>query len=106
MSQHKTQLTREDFFFVPERSYDRWAEKAILSYDDVQDAVVRSLPFKMTDAVRIADVGAGSGVTSAAILRKFLRAEVIVVELFEELLLAAKHRLEEFKGRVTLVHAD
>ena len=54
----KVKLAREDFFFVAEGSYDDWADRAILSYSEVQDAVSRSLRFADKQAVHIADLGA------------------------------------------------
>ncbi|MFZ1932532.1 MAG: methyltransferase domain-containing protein [Thermoguttaceae bacterium] len=102
----KVKLAREDFFFVAEGSYDDWADRAILSYSEVQDAVSRSLRFADKQAVHIADLGAGSGVTTAAILSHLPHARVTAVELFDEMLDAAKDRLARFADRVTYVKAD
>ena len=102
----KVTLAREDFFFVAEGSYDDWADRAILSFSEVQEAVARSLPFEDNRVIQIADLGAGSGVTTAAILSHLPHAHVTVVELFDEMLDAAKARLARFADRVTYVKAD
>jgi len=103
---NKVELARDDFFFVGDGTYDDWADRAILSYNEVQEAVVRSLWFEGKQAVHIADLGAGSGVTTAAILAHLPQAHVTVVELFDEMLDAAKNRLDRFTDRVTYVKGD
>jgi tRNA (cmo5U34)-methyltransferase len=96
----------DDFFYVPERSYDYLAEKALPFYHEAHKRLVASLDFDKNKEMRVIDLGIGSGVTSAYILKNFPKAHVIGVDLFDEMLEEAKHRLGIFKERVSFVKSD
>lgn len=96
----------EDFFYVPDRSYDFLAEKSLPSYHEAHRILVAALCADKDAALDIVDLGVGSGVTSAYILRNYPNARVTGIDLFEEMLTDARARLTPFSERVTLVHAD
>lgn len=96
----------EDFFYVSARSYDFLAEKSLPSYHEAHKMLVASLCFDREQEIEIIDLGVGSGVTSAYILKNFPNAKIIGVDLFDEMLDDARARLKPFEDRVTLVKAD
>lgn len=96
----------DDFFYVPDRSYDFLAEKSLPFYHEAHKTLVAALCFEREQELEIIDLGIGSGVTSAYILRNFPNAKIIGVDLFDEMLVEAETRLKPFSERVALVKSD
>jgi tRNA (cmo5U34)-methyltransferase len=96
----------DDFFYVSDRSYDLTAEKALPHYHDAHKLLVSCLPFPREAEIEVIDLGVGSGVTSAYVLKNFPNARVTGVDLFPEMIAEARPRLKPFADRVTLVQAD
>jgi tRNA (cmo5U34)-methyltransferase len=96
----------DDFFYVSDRSYDLTAEKALPHYHEAHRLLVSCLPFPRHAKIEVVDLGVGSGVTSAYILKNFPNARVIGVDLFPEMLDEARPRLKPFADRVTLVQSE
>ncbi len=72
-------------------------------YDEVQAAVVAALPFKASDAVKLIDLGGGSGRLAERLLSAFPAARVTVVDPSEPFLQLAKVRLARFGARAQFV---
>jgi tRNA (cmo5U34)-methyltransferase len=96
----------DDFFYVSDRSYDLTAEKALPHYHDAHKLLVSCLPFPREAIIEVIDLGVGSGVTAAYVLKNFPNARVTGVDLFPEMLDEARPRLKPFADRVTLVQSD
>lgn len=96
----------DDFFYVPDRSYDFLAEKSLPHYHEAHKALIASLCYEKDAHLNIIDLGVGSGVTSAYILKNYPNARVTGVDLFDEMLDDAKARLKPYAERVSLVRAD
>jgi tRNA (cmo5U34)-methyltransferase len=96
----------DDFFYVAERSYDLTAEKALPHYHEAHRLLIECMPFRSDAAINVIDLGIGSGVTSAYVLKNFPNARVTGVDLFDEMLEESKERLKPFDERVTLVRSD
>lgn len=101
-----TVLGIADFFYVPERSYDLLAEKSLPHYHEAHRILVSALCFAKDQPLDIVDLGVGSGVTSAYILRNYPKARITGVDLFQEMLDDARVRLDPFNDRVMLVQSD
>jgi tRNA (cmo5U34)-methyltransferase len=96
----------DDFFYVSDRSYDLTAERALPHYHEAHRLLVSCLPFPRDAKIEVIDLGIGSGVTSAYVLKNFPNARVTGVDLFPEMLDEARPRLKAFADRVTLVQSD
>jgi len=96
----------DDFFYVSDRSYDLTAEKALPHYHEAHKLLVSCLPFPRDAKIEVVDLGVGSGVTSAYILKNFPNARVTGVDLFPEMLDEARPRLKPFADRMTLVQSE
>lgn len=96
----------DDFFYVSDRSYDFLADKSLPYYHEAHKMLVSSLCFKREEEFEVIDLGVGSGVTSAYILKNYPKARITGVDLFDEMLEDAKIRLKPFEDRVTLVRGD
>jgi tRNA (cmo5U34)-methyltransferase len=96
----------EDFFYVQDKSYDFLAEKSLPYYHEAHKMLVASLCYEQDEKLEIIDLGVGSGVTTAYILKNYPKAHVVGVDIFEEMLEGARKRLMPFKDRVSLVQSD
>ncbi len=96
----------DDFFYVPDRSYDFLAEKSLPSYHEAHRILVAALCMDKDAEFDVTDLGVGSGVTSAYILKNYPNARITGVDLFDEMLEDARVRLAPYKDRVTLVKSD
>jgi tRNA (cmo5U34)-methyltransferase len=96
----------DDFFYVPDRSYDFLAEKSLPYYHEAHAALISSLCYPTDASLDIVDLGIGSGVTSAYILKNYPNARIMGVDLFDAMLDDARARLQPFSDRVTLVRSD
>ena len=96
----------DDFFYVSDKSYDDLAERAIPHYHEAHRLLMASLDFPSDAPISVVDLGVGTGVTSAYILKNFPHAKVTGVDLFDEMLCEARERLSPFSGRVNLVRSD
>jgi ubiquinone/menaquinone biosynthesis C-methylase UbiE len=75
-------------------------EDSLASYE----AGLEALP---AAPVRALDLGTGTGAGAVAIARRFPEAEVVGVDLSDDMLAEARSRLpDELRGRVTFEHAD
>jgi tRNA (cmo5U34)-methyltransferase len=72
-------------------------------YDEVHQAVAAALPFATGDAVRIADLGGGSGRLAERLLERFPHATVTLVEPSAPFQDLARGRLKRFGERAQFV---
>ncbi len=96
----------DDFFYVSDKSYDFLAEKSLPSYHEAHQVLIAALCQDKDSRFDVIDLGIGSGVTSAYILKNYPHARVFGVDLFEEMLDDARGRLVSFGERVKLVLSD
>jgi tRNA (cmo5U34)-methyltransferase len=99
-------LQKQDFFFVGEDSYDDLAERSLPSYLEGHSLLASALALPVDQEVEVIDLGAGTGVTTAFVLKAYARAKVVAVDLFAEMLTHAAQRLRPFDGRYELVQKD
>ncbi len=96
----------EDFFYVSDRSYDFLAEKSLPSYHEAHRVLVAAMCQNSSSEFKVIDLGVGSGVTSAYILKNYSKAKIVGVDLFDEMLSDARERLALFGERIKLVQSD
>lgn len=95
-----------DFFYVRDHSYDDLAALALPHYHLAHERLVQGIDRRSLDPFRALDLGIGSGVTAAYILKNFSRAHVTGVDLFSEMLADAEVRLAPFVDRTRLIQSD
>jgi tRNA (cmo5U34)-methyltransferase len=88
------------------RDYDRTRRKLIPGFDDFYRAAVDSLPFGRDDAIRVLDLGAGTGFLAFFVASHFHRAEITLVDVSDEMLAIARDRLGAGGARFRFVVAD
>jgi len=106
MTQGNTSRTkRGDFCYVEGDMYDPNIADIILGYDQMHKAIIRSIPFPRDEAIRVLDLGMGTGKTSESILLNFPRAKVSGVDLFQDMLDKASQRLSGYDS-INLIKGD
>lgn len=87
------------------RDYDSARRRLIPCFDDYYGAALSLLPFAATDAPRILDLGAGTGLLAGLVRERLPEARLHLVDIAEEMLTIARRR---FAGdqRVTIEALD
>ncbi len=85
--------------------FDSVILRLIPFYAEMVEALVRSVPCDEKEAIRVADLGSGTGTVSWHVLKRFPRAQVTCVDFAEPMLEAARAKLSAFKN-VCYVAAD
>ncbi|MFN2297936.1 MAG: class I SAM-dependent methyltransferase [Anaerolineales bacterium] len=86
--------------------YDDHIVRFVPYYIEQNEMMTILIPFEGTARIRGLDLGAGTGVLSEGILRKYPLAEVTVFDLADAMLDAARHRLAKFADRVEYRKGD
>ena len=82
--------------------YDRARRQLVPSFDDFYGTVVDSIPHEREDAIRVLDLGAGTGLLSASVGRAFPRARITLVDASPEMLEVARRRFADEHERFEL----
>jgi tRNA (cmo5U34)-methyltransferase len=96
----------KDHFEEDASDYDNHITHFVPYYKEQNEVIMDLLPFEGTVRVRGLDLGAGTGVLAEGILRRYPLAEVTVFDLVENMLDAARERLQKFENRVTFQKGD
>ncbi|MEI7704341.1 MAG: class I SAM-dependent methyltransferase [Deltaproteobacteria bacterium] len=86
--------------------YDALRRQLIPCFDDFYGAAVDGLGFRRGAAPRILDLGAGTGLLSELVLRRWPRARLALVDLSTDMLDRARARFEGRAARVEIRTAD
>ncbi len=91
-------------FDAAAEGYDRARRHLVPPFDDLYGRAVESIPHEREDAIRVLDLGAGTGLLSAFVARAFPRARITLVDASAEMLGVARRRFadepERFEFRV------
>ena len=100
----KVGVTAAALFGESAEGYDRARRQLVPHFDDFYRMVVESIPHERDAAIRVLDLGAGTGLLSALVARAFLRARITLVDASPEMLGVARRRFadepERFEMRV------
>jgi tRNA (cmo5U34)-methyltransferase len=96
--------TVEALFDTAAEDYDRARRQLVPPFDAFYGTVVDSIPHEREDAIRVLDLGAGTGLLSAFVAQAFPRARMTLVDASPDMLGVARRRfadeLERFEMRV------
>ena len=79
--------------------YDEARRRLVPGLDELYGAVLRSIPFRVEDRIRVLDLGAGTGLLSAVISQRYPRARITLVDLSVEMLRVARRRFASEPNR-------
>jgi tRNA (cmo5U34)-methyltransferase len=92
-------VTAGSLFGEAARDYDRARRQLVPDFDLFYGAALQSVPFAEEREIRVLDLGAGTGLLSARVAKKFPRSRVTLVDLSVEMLRVARRRLGGEPGR-------
>lgn len=93
-------------FNLTAREYDRARRQLVPCFDDFYRAAVNLIPFARDRAIRVLDLGAGTGLLAGFAAEAFPSAELTLVDIAPEMLERARERLAPISGRVRFVVSD
>ncbi len=99
-------MSVRDTFDAAAGSYDRGLLRFIPGFEDFYGAVLRFVPFEEDAAVRVLDLGAGTGLLSEMAAERFPRGTITLMDFSEKMLDVARQRLAGWGDRCRFVVAD
>jgi len=76
--------------------FDSRVIKIVPYYADMIDALVTALPFPPSRAIRIADLGCGTGTISFCVKKRFPKARITCIDMSDNMLALAARKLKAF----------
>jgi len=86
--------------------YDIKIEKTIPKYQEIQDVIVSLLPFKKSAAIKVLDLGIGTGNLSLKVLKQFPKAKIVGIDKDGEMLKVASKKLKRLSPKIELIKGD
>ncbi len=105
MNSHK--MNSQKRYSLVARFYDILILR-FFGYEIAADYFVKQLPFNTNDNIEVLDAGAGTGLYSLAILKRFPNAKITAFDLNEELLTKFREKMEhkELSNRISIFIGD
>lgn len=95
-----------DAFNLTAREYDRARRKLVPCFDDFYRAAIDLIPFGRDRAIRVLDLGCGTGLLAGFVAEAFRSARLTLVDLAPEMLTMARERMAPADRRVRFVVSD
>ncbi|MGD0450868.1 MAG: methyltransferase domain-containing protein [Candidatus Bathyarchaeia archaeon] len=94
--------------YLSSKYVDFWmADKGMEAGRNIwRQKLISFLPFEPTDALRVLDLGAGTGALSLALLNIFPNLSLTCLDFSEAMLSHARQQLTKFEGKVTFVQSN
>ena len=86
----------KEHFQSEARDFDRIIQKLIPYYQEMVQALILAIPFHRTDAIRVLDVGCGTGTIARRVLDVFPSAELTCLDFTENMVAAARRKLSAY----------
>jgi tRNA (cmo5U34)-methyltransferase len=86
--------------------YDDWMRTALPAYDDIFATAVSLIPFDTSEAIDVLDLGAGTGLFSLEVLKRFPFARFVLCDVAEKMLGVARERFKDYGDRFTYNRSD
>ncbi|MGV1100598.1 class I SAM-dependent methyltransferase [Thiovibrio sp. JS02] len=86
--------------------YDGGRRRLIPCFDDFYGTALGCIPFPVEQALRVLDLGAGTGLFAAMIAARYPRAILTLVDVSEKMLACARRRFAAQTGKVSFLAAD
>jgi tRNA (cmo5U34)-methyltransferase len=95
----------KDHFEDEAREFDHLILRLIPHYDRMVEAMVTALPFSDSTKPWVIDLGCGTGTVARSVLESFPNAQIVCVDLAENMLTMAREKLTQY-SQVSYVAGD
>jgi len=99
-------MTVEQAFDRSVEYYDNWMKSALPSYDEIFSVALELIPFEQNEAIKVLDLGAGTGLFSQHIFTKYPRAAFVLYDLAPKMLEIARKRFQEYPDQFEYLVKD
>ena len=79
-------------------NYDKSRKQLIPCFTEFYGTVIKIIPFSHSESISILDIGAGTGLLTELIAKKFINAQITLIDISAEMLSIAQERLKQYKG--------
>jgi tRNA (cmo5U34)-methyltransferase len=86
-------------------SFDARVLKSVPFYRDMLEALVSSMPFRINQKIKVADLGCGTGSVSLKVKGHYPRAAITCVDFSSNMLEVAKNKLKDYQD-IRYVESD
>lgn len=93
-------------FDLAAEDYDRTRRRLVPGFDDFYRAAIDLIRFPRDSSIKVLDLGAGTGLMAAFIAYSFPNAQIVMVDISNEMLARARERFELGGGRFRFEVAD
>lgn len=88
------------------RTYDRARRQLIPCFDDFYSTALAVIPHQVQATFRVLDLGAGTGLLSFLVARKFAKARITLMDISQEMLGKARERFIGMEERLEFIAGD
>ncbi|HIJ91744.1 MAG: methyltransferase domain-containing protein [Desulfobulbaceae bacterium] len=88
------------------KTYDRARRQLIPCFDDFYGTALELIPHQRQENFRVLDLGAGTGLLSYLVAKKFTKARITMVDISQEMLGKARERFAGMEDRLKFVVGD
>ncbi len=88
------------------KQFDSHIKKIVPRYDELHEAVLRSVPPDLTGKIKILELGCGTGELTRKVLERFPKAHVVGVDYSSRMLGEAQKKLRRHGARLELRRGD
>lgn len=99
-------MTIQEAFDRSVADYDDWIRRAVPGYPEIYELAVASVPYVQTRTLSIVDLGAGTGLFTWHLLRRYPEARCTLIDLAPEMLQMAKRRFAAQADAIEYLNRD
>lgn len=78
--------------------YDDYIVKVVPYHEEMLEALINNIPFKLKEPLKIIELGCGTGIATVNIKRRFPHAYLTCIDMSSEMLDMAKNKLKVFSN--------
>lgn len=86
--------------------FDQHIKLIVPRYEELHEAVLRSIPPDLPEDLKILELGCGTGELTKKLCERYPQARIIGIDYSPKMLSVCQEKLKKFKGRVQLLEGD
>ncbi len=88
------------------KQFDDHIKLIVPRYEELHDAVLRSIPPDLPENLKILELGCGTGELTKKLCERYPKAHIIGIDYSPRMLALCQEKLKRFQGRVQLIEGD